>query len=400
MDKIKVLICQQHMNMGGLETALLNLLKKLTPDRYGVDLLLLDNKGDLFNEIPEYVNVIFDKNVEKFNMNATQAIFYQLKRFRFVSALKILFSRLRCYNNPHVYDYWIKKIPKKKYDVAINYNNWANYYTLYIKERIEAKEKLLFIHFEPVYKRFVEGQYPVKGIEDILFGFTRVIGVSENVTKKFAELLPQYAEKCCTIYNFIDVAKIKDRAREFYPEEFEKNSINILSVGRLTAQKNFIVIPSVCKILLESGINCKWFIVGDGPQKDEIQAEINREQLGDNLVLLGKRMNPYPYFAHCDIYCHPSVTEACCVAINEARIFNRLIVATKFPGISEQLDNGNGGIIVDCEPKAIADGIIKAISLKDSEKIEKIKAAEYPNLKEREAENKLFEILSASKENG
>ena len=104
MDKIKVLICQQHMYMGGLETALLNLLKKLTPDRYDVDLLLLDNSGDLFNEIPEYVNVIFDKNVEKFNMNATQAIFYQLRRFRIISAVKILFSRLRCYNNPHVYD--------------------------------------------------------------------------------------------------------------------------------------------------------------------------------------------------------------------------------------------------------------------------------------------------------
>lgn len=400
MDKIKVLICQQHMYMGGLETALLNLLKKLTPDRYDVDLLLLDNSGDLFNEIPEYVNVIFDKNVEKFKMNATQAIFYQLRRFRIISAVKILLSRLRCYNNPHVYDFWIRKIPKRKYDAAINYNNWANYFTLYIKERVEAREKLLYVHFEPVYEHFVEGQYPVKGIENVLSGFTRVIGVSGSVTKRFAELLPQYAEKCCTVYNFIDVEQIKSRAREFYPEEFEENTVNILSVGRLTAQKNFTVIPAVCRILLKSGINYKWFIVGDGPQREEIQAEIDREKLGNNLILLGKRMNPYPYFAHCDIYCHPSVTEACCVAINEARIFDRLIVATEFPGIAEQLDNGRGGIIVDCTPEEIAEGIVKAVNMKDSEKAEKSKAAEYPNRKEREAESKLFEILRASKKNG
>ena len=57
--KKKILFVNGHLNVGGVENSLLNVLKNMDYDKYEVDLILFEGLGDYANEIPKDVNIIF-----------------------------------------------------------------------------------------------------------------------------------------------------------------------------------------------------------------------------------------------------------------------------------------------------------------------------------------------------
>ena len=75
---------------------------------------------------------------------------------------------------------------------------------------------------------------------------------------------PNYTDKSLVIYNVIDKERIIKQSITGYPEEFKKDTFNILTVGRLTEQKGYDVALKAAKILKEKGINFKWYALGIG----------------------------------------------------------------------------------------------------------------------------------------
>ena len=67
--------------------------------------------------------------------------------------------------------------------------------------------------------------------------------------------------------------------------------------------------------------------------------------LQDNVKFLGIFTNPYPFIKECDIYCQPSRFEGFGLAIAEARILNKPIVATNFDIVHDQIRDGENGLI-------------------------------------------------------
>lgn len=58
----KVLFVINTLGGAGAEKALLELLKRFTPDRYEVDLYVLLEQGELVSQVPGYVNMFFVKH--------------------------------------------------------------------------------------------------------------------------------------------------------------------------------------------------------------------------------------------------------------------------------------------------------------------------------------------------
>ena len=54
----KVLFVINTLAGAGAERALLELLKRFTPDQYEVDLYILLEQGELISQVPEYVNIL------------------------------------------------------------------------------------------------------------------------------------------------------------------------------------------------------------------------------------------------------------------------------------------------------------------------------------------------------
>lgn len=388
--KKKLLICLINLIIGGTEKALINLLNRIDSNQFEVDLLLGEKRGEFLESIPKHVNVIDSRSIGFIRGGRKTAVLYNIKKGKYLSAVKVVGSWLK--NEPYSEFYSFDKVDKLVYDIAISFSVYTVSLLRLINNYAEAPVKVAFLHEPPIIGQEKVGTVEIS--ERIMFmdNYTHICGVSETVTQEFRSLCPQFADKCTTVYNFIDEGNIKIRANESI-DEMNGREVKILSVGRFTAQKNFTVIPSVCEELTKRKIDFKWYIVGDGDEKDVVQKVIDKNGLNDRLILLGAKINPYPYFKACDIYCQPSLSEAYCITVAEARILGKPIVATEFPGIREQLSDGQGGIIADNNAVALADGIEKVVRMSEEEREEMLAIAAYPNALERAAQNRLFEII-------
>jgi glycosyltransferase involved in cell wall biosynthesis len=133
----------------------------------------------------------------------------------------------------------------------------------------------------------------------------------------------------------------------------------LLSIGRFSWAKNFDNIPEICRRIIQFvGLkNIKWFIIGYGDDKTILQ-NIVKAGVEKNVILLGKKNNPYPYIKACDIYVQPSRYEGKCVAVREAQILCKPVAITNYSTSSSQIKNGVDGIITPLDNE----GCAKALS--------------------------------------
>lgn len=194
-------------------------------------------------------------------------------------------------------------------------------------------------------------------------GIDYVIAVSEECKNTFLKYYPKLIEKTIVIENILSEKYIRNAAEEFdVSGEISFNGNTICSIGRFCDAKNFVNIPQICRIILNEGINIKWYLIGYGSDEEKIIKAIKDANVEENVIILGKKENPYPYIKACDIYVQPSTYEGKCVAVREAQILCKPVLITNYETASSQVINGKDGIIVDLDNDSIAEGIIDMIT--------------------------------------
>jgi glycosyltransferase involved in cell wall biosynthesis len=94
------------------------------------------------------------------------------------------------------------------------------------------------------------------------------------------------------------------RKKKFDNITIEKNfnkSNSLVSIGRLTKQKNFEFLINCFEKISLKYPHLNLFIIGDGEEKRNLQNQINNLQLNDKVFLLGYKKNVYRYLRSC--YC-------------------------------------------------------------------------------------------------
>lgn len=175
--------------------------------------------------------------------------------------------------------------------------------------------------------------------------------------------------------------------------EILKTMLNLLSVGRFSHAKNYDNVPDISRRMIEAEtVDFRWFIIGYGPDEKLIRTKIAEAGMGDRVILLGKRTNPYPYIKACDIYVQPSRYEGKSVTVREAQMLCKPVVVTNYPTASSQIKNGKDGVIVPMDNQGCAEGIVNLIrdKAKQEEIIEYLKTHDYGN--EAEVE-KLYKLI-------
>ena len=162
-------------------------------------------------------------------------------------------------------------------------------------------------------------------------------------------------------------------SEDFYPREYNRDDIKILSIGRLNHQKGFDIAIESAKYLYERGYRFKWYIIGDGILENNLKNLIEKNNMQDNVFLIGTRENPYPYIKNCDIFAQTSRFEGKSISLDEAKILSKPILVTNYSTAKDQIINNKEGIIVDMSEKAIAEGL--EILINDIEK--RIELSEY-----------------------
>ena len=83
------------------------------------------------------------------------------------------------------------------------------------------------------------------------------------------------------------------------------------------------------------------------------------------MILIGSKKNPYPYIRESDLYVQVSRYEGKSIAIQEAQVLGKAIVASDCSGTREQIKHMDNGILVKAEVDDFVEGI--RMVLDDSE---------------------------------
>ena len=95
-------------------------------------------------------------------------------------------------------------------------------------------------------------------------------------------------------------------------------------------------------------------IVGDGPQKNQLQQLVSQYGLENRVIFTGLRQDVHAVLACADVIAIPSLLEGFPMITLEAMAMGKPIVASCINGINEQIVDGQDGILVPPKnPKAL-----------------------------------------------
>ena len=362
-----VLIVSHTMEIGGAEKALLGLLGVFDYTKYNVDLFLYHHEGELMQFIPKEVNLLPEKKsyaslAKPISQVVKNGAFGTLLgRYKGKNAATEYIVRNKIENGSYIYiDYshrftspFMPKISDKTYDVVISFLT-PHYFAA---EKCKAKKRVAWIHTDYSYI-----DIDVASELDMWSRYDTIVSISEKVTEAFLKKFPSLEDRIVLIENIHPADFIKKQADEtdVSDEMPDDGYVKFLSVGRYSHQKNFDNVPDICSRL----DNVKWYIIGFGQDEELIRKKIAEAGMEDRVILLGKKLNPYPYFKACDFYIQPSRYEGNAVTVNEALILGKKVVVTDYPTAPSQIDDGVNGVIVPLENEkcaaALADFIADA----------------------------------------
>ncbi len=344
-----ILFTMIDINVGGTENVLLRFIDELNKRNHRITLLLANNEGGWINRIPTYVDVRFIQLTDKqkknvCNLGIRQNIVAEFKHGRIVSAIKILIKKMLG-DNLATLKFDFSELPciDDYYDIAIAFQYHNTFTSRYVAEKINAGKKYIWVHND-----LLTTKYNYKYTYSYIGNFDKIFCVSKSLKDEIDACYGNAIDvlnKVDVFYNSIDYEKIIRLANE--PQtEISKDTMSILSVGRLNAQKGFDLAVKVAQKLKENNEKFCWYIIGEGEDQKKLGKLINKLKIEDCFKLLGKKENPFKYMRVCDIYVQPSRHEGYCTTTNEVKAFAKPVIVTDVAGMSEQFTNGIDGMIV------------------------------------------------------
>lgn len=350
-----ILIVADSLTTGGLEKTLIDLCDNLDYRKYKVDLYLFSDGRDLLPQLNSNVTLLPDSPFFStvFNQPFSKSVktLIEKKKFglAFYRILRFIKARLRLTKFSKTDWHFQKKTMlkiDKKYEVAIGFAEGSAGY--YVADCIDAKIKNVWIHTD------IKQITTNKALDIMTFEKAdNICTVSQNSKNSLCELYPQFQNKIkvFTLPSLFDFSKIEKLANE--PCEMDKNTINIVSVGRLVELKGFHLCVEPCKKLVDEGYNIKWYICGDGPQRNELESLINQQGLENNFILLGNQSNPYKYIKNSDFCVQPSSYEGLGLVVYEEKLLNKTVICSCIGSFLEMIADHKNGVVVSRDSQSI-----------------------------------------------
>jgi glycosyltransferase involved in cell wall biosynthesis len=355
--KKKILFMLINMNVGGTEKALLNMVSEIPSAEYDITLLMLEEYGGFLNSIPSHVQIKYlnnYKNIKKIlNIPPHIAAYDLFRSGKLIKALSIILLHLLSKMTKErsiFYKYVLKdyKNSKTEFDVAVAYAGPMDFITYFVINKIKAKRKIQWIHFDITRIGFNK-----KFAAKVYYKFDKVFVVSNEGKNKLISLLPKLKEKTETFFNLISPSSIVKMAQDGKGFEDNFSGVRILTVGRLTKEKGQDLTIPVLDKLKKAGYNVRWYLIGEGGARKEYENLVKEYGVKDNFIFLGAKSNPYPFMKHCDLYVQPSRHEGYCITLAEAKCFNKAIISTNFTGASEQIIHNHTGIVINFDEQEL-----------------------------------------------
>lgn len=373
-----LLCCNRAMNIGGIEKALTTLLAEFNTTENEVVLVINSASGAFYEELPTENIQMFCTNT----INPTQYLKDDIKHLRLGKVISGLWHRLmlrldRGWYAQLMHTYHINKrgmIFPGHFDCAIAYS--TDYADMAMVVNADADKRVAFVHGDATYY-----PRPAKLNDKLVCGMDMIYSVSYEARDKFLQMHPGYKGQTDIIHNVVIKEDILNKAQAEPADMCIDGVLTLCTVARMVPEKGQYMIPGIAARLCRDGLRLRWYLVGDGSDRERVEKEIRTYGMEDCVILLGRRSNPYPYMKNCDLYVQTSFHEAYCLAVAEARVLHRPIVTTNATGVSEQF-NGGDGLVVSQTADALYEGIRKLLEDEELRRSYSQKLAQTPMFEE------------------
>ena len=183
-----------------------------------------------------------------------------------------------------------------------------------------------------------------------------MVAVSSEVGSAVrTELRPAWG-RLVVIPNGVDVAR--------FPADTEADDVRrglgvgseellVICVAKLYAQKGHATLLEAFAGASATDGRLRLALVGDGPLRDDLSAQIQRLGLAERVTLLGQRLDAARLVAASDLFVLPSLWEGLPMALLEAMASRKPVIASRVSGTDEVLTGGQHGVLV--EPESVAE---------------------------------------------
>ena len=379
----KILFVIDSLNCGGAEKSLVSLLSLLNKDKYDISLWMLSPGGAFLSLVPNHITLVSQpkyNTIEKIKFYIGRILFSIMIRLKKVFHIKEHGAETLWKNMG-----WTMKVPKGEWDIAFAYQQGVPTYL--VAEKIIAKRKFAWVNAD-----IFKAGYNIKFNSKFYHKFDAIAPVSSILEKLMIDKMPEFSKKYQVVYDVLNPNVIHELSMEPVQNlRISKDEWIIVTTGRLVPPKGYDIAINAASLLKKSGLNFRWYIIGEGPERINIEKWKQEMNVDSEVILLGEQKNPYAYMSQSDIYVQTSKFEGFGMTIGEAKILGKPVVSTNFDVVYNQLTHEVNGLISNMNGGSVAENILRIIQ--DSSLRESI----IENIKTEKNETSISELAKVEK---
>ena len=194
-------------------------------------------------------------------------------------------------------------------------------------------------------------------------GWMIPVALSPEVQRTIASFYGLPEEKIPVIYNGVDLCRCLPKTTYTLSEP-----VQLLHIGRFNHQKNHKGLLDAFAKILRRHPNCCLNLLGDGELEAETKTYACQLGISEKVIFHGSQSEVHPYLHNADVFLLPSNFEGMPMTIIEAMGTGLPIVASAVGGVPDMLEDTFSGLLVPCDPEAVADAVLRLLGDEDFRK--------------------------------
>lgn len=349
----RILLVNKSFEVGGIESSMVNMANELS-HHYQVDLFIYNPEGVLKSRLNDVVNIIKPSwRFRALGMTVKDAFkTHNLKIMAFRS-FSMLWSKM--FSNKLPIAIAIKHQKKLTgYDLAIAYHQEqrkkasVSGFVRMVDQCVQAKVKAAWLHFDSA-SLDLDSAYNNPFYQKM----DKLVCVSKALADGFAGKYPALSHKVDYCHNFLPFDEIIEKSKQPQDVSYPAEKFVCFSACRLVKVKAIVRAVQAMADVFKQYSDVVWYIAGDGPERENIEAAIEKHGLQEQIVLLGTKSNPYPYMRNAGLVLNTSFQEAAPMVFLESKALGTPVFATKTASTEELLQNGVDSFICENSEQGI-----------------------------------------------
>lgn len=195
---------------------------------------------------------------------------------------------------------------------------------------------------------------------------TLIVTISKYSAEKIKQFYDVNMDKVRIVPNGVD----PQRFRPFEDCTKIKNRIGlgdkqcVLFVGSLIPRKGLLFLVEAAKIIVRERSETMFVVVGEGPMKNHVMADLDKMNLSKNFFFLDhvKEEMLASLYSCADVFAFPSIQEGQGITLLEAQASATPVVSFNLGGIKEAVLNKETGLLVEPRSEELAEAILSLLS--------------------------------------